>query len=80
MIFYSWKRLSPSFFKKIKKYDRVNIIYFWKGQVQPESVTASKKKKKKKKKQQRRHQSFIFVQAKNFGYSWIFLEESFPDK
>ena len=32
------------------------------------------------KKQQRRHQSFIFVQAQNVGHSWIFLEESFPDK
>ena len=23
---------------------------------------------------------FIFVQAQRFGYSWIFLQESFPDK
>ena len=40
--FYSWKRLNPNFLRKLKRYDRVNIICFWKGQVQPESVTSSK--------------------------------------
>ena len=42
MIFCSWKRLNPMFFRKLKKYDRVNIIYFWKGQVQSKCVTSSK--------------------------------------
>ena len=62
--FLQLEAIKPEFLKKIKTYDRVNIIYFWKVQVQPESVSHQK--------QQRRHQSFILVQAQ----SWIFFSKN----